>query len=309
MSRFFTTRFLTIAAITSTAATVVAVCILVFITFLSDHTPLAPDQGRGQAYTIWLVDRALDRYEDDGLGATLDYYNSPASLDGSWYVFVANQDGTLIGHYDPEVRGQSLAGPLGTDVTGYEFGRAMVEASEQGRWVSYVFNNPETGQPQRKHAWVVRHDGYLFGSGWYEHARYAPPPPSKTNAPAYTVWLVDEALARYERDGAEATIEYYNSPRALDGRWYVFVLEDRDDGLYAVANSNRSDLVGTTYERIDSSGYDYGAAFEQTVDGGAGQWVSYLFTHPETREDAPKHTWIVRRDDLLFGAGWYEGIK
>ena len=25
-------------------------------------------------------------------------------------------------------------------------------------------------------------------------------------------------------------------------------------------------------------------------------------------EDAPKHSWVVRRGDLLFGAGWYEGI-
>ena len=36
--------------------------------------------------------------------------------------------------------------------------------------------------------------------------------------------------------------------------------------------------------------------------------MSYLFTHPETGEDAPKHTWLVRRDNLLIGAGWYEGI-
>jgi len=299
----------TAIAITAVTSFVVFALMVIGFVFYYDDTPSAPEKGITQAYTVWLVDRALDRYEDDGLGATLDHYNSQASLDGSWYVFVADQDGIIIGHHDNELRGQSLTGPLGTDVTGYEFGRAMVEAGEQGRWVSYVFNNPETGQQQRKHSWVVRHDGYLFGSGWYEHARYSPPPPSKTNAPDYTIWLVDEALARYERDGAEAAIEYYNSPQALDGPWYAFVLEDRDDGLYAVANSNRPDLVGTTYERIDAAGYDYGAAFEQTVEGGAGQWVSYLFTHPETREDALKHTWIVRRGDLLFGAGWYEGIK
>lgn len=133
--------------------------------------------------------------------------------------------------------------------------------------------------------------------------------PSKTNAPAYAIWLVEEALDRYERDGAEATVEYYNGPEALDGSWYVFILEDRDGALYTVANSNRPEFVETTRERIDASGYDYGAAFARTVDGGAGQWVSYLFTHPVTREDAPKHTRVVRRGDLLFGSGWYEGIR
>ena len=133
--------------------------------------------------------------------------------------------------------------------------------------------------------------------------------PSKGNAPAYTVWLVEQALARYERDGTEATLDYYNSPESLDGSWYAFVIEDRDGALYSVANSNHPDLVGTAEERIDANGYDYGAAFARTVDGGAGQWVSYLFTHPVTREDTPKHTWIVRRGQLLFGAGWYAGIR
>ncbi|MCY4088010.1 MAG: hypothetical protein OXG37_14290 [Actinomycetia bacterium] len=133
--------------------------------------------------------------------------------------------------------------------------------------------------------------------------------PTKGNPRTYTVWLVEQALARYERDGVEATLDYYNSPEALDGPWYAFVLEDRDGAPYTVANSNRPDLVGTTRERIDANGYDYGAALAETVDGGEGQWVSYLFTHPVTRQDAPKHTWIVRRGDLLFGAGWYEGIN
>ncbi len=269
----------------------------------------APAKGNAPAYTVWLVEQALERYERDGLEATLEHYSSRASVDGPWYVFIANEEGRLTGHFNPEIRGQLLSGPLGTDITGYEYGRAMVAAGEAGRWVSYVFTNPETGDPQRKHSWVVRRDGNLFGAGWYDFASHAAPPPSKTNAPAYAVWLVDQAVNRYERDGLEATLEYYNSARALDGSWYVFIIDDRDGALYSVANSNRPDLVGTTYDRIDRSGFDYGAAFARTADGGAGQWVSYLFTHPETREDAPKHTWIVRRGAILFGAGWYEGIR
>ena len=133
--------------------------------------------------------------------------------------------------------------------------------------------------------------------------------PAKGNAQAYAVWLVDQALARYERDGLQATLDYYNSPAALDGPWYVFMIEDRDGALYSVANSNVPEIVGTTRERIDRTGFNYGEAFAETVDGGAGQWVVYWFTHPETREDAEKHTWIVRVGDYLFGAGWYEGIS
>ena len=268
-----------------------------------------PPKGNAQAYTVWLVEQALARYERDGLDATLDHYNSQASVDGPWYVFVIGEDSTLIGHFNPDIRDELLSGPLGTDSTGYEYGRAMLAADENGRWVSYVITNPETGDPQRKHSWVIRRDGLLFGSGWYDFSSYAAPAPSKTSGEPYAVWLVEQALARYERDGLEATLDYYNSPEALDGAWYVFAIDDRDGVLYSVANANRPDLVGTTYDRIDSTGFNYGEAFARTVDGGAGQWVSYLFTHPETREDALKHTWIVRIGDYLFGAGWYEGIK
>lgn len=271
----------------------------------------APSQANGPAYTVWLVEEAVAYYEAEGREAAIARYSSPERVEGPWYVFVIDaESGVLIGHFDQDIVGQSLkTDPLGTDITGYHFGSAMVAADEDGRWVTYVFRNPGTGEQQRKHAWVVRRGGLLLGSGWYDFSNHAAPAPSKANASAYATWLVEQALARYERDGAEATLDYYNSPESLDGAWYVFVLEDRDGLLYSAANANRPDLVGRANERIDASGFDYGAAFAATVDGGAGQWVSYLFTHPETREDALKHTWIVRRGGYLFGSGWYEGIK
>ena len=269
-----------------------------------------PSQANGPAYTIWLVEEALAYYEAEGREAAIARYGSLESVDGPWYVFIGDEEGILIGHFNKDIIGQSLrTDPLGTDVTGYHFGSAMADADENGRWITYVFLNPDTGEQQRKHAWVIRRDGLLFGSGWYDYSSHAAAAPSKTNAAAYTVWLVEQALDRSEREGVEATLDHYNSPEALDGAWYVFLIEDRGGELYSVANANRPDIVGTTRERIDATGFNYGEVFAATVDGGAGQWVSYLFTHPETREDALKHTWIVRRGNLLFGAGWYEGIK
>ena len=41
--------------------------------------------------------------------------------------------------------------------------------------MDYYFTHPETGEPQRKHTWVVRHDGLLFASGWYRLAEDTPP--------------------------------------------------------------------------------------------------------------------------------------
>ena len=110
-------------------------------------------------------------------------------------------------------------------------------------------------------------------------------------------------------EGLEATLAHYNASGNADGPWYAFIIEDREDALYSIASANRPDLVGTTWERIDANGFNYGAAFAAVTGEGGGRWVSYVFTHPETGEDAPKHSWVVRRGDLLFGAGWYEGHR
>ena len=32
----------------------------------------------------------------------LAHYNSPDSVNGQWYVFIADETGELIGHYDPK---------------------------------------------------------------------------------------------------------------------------------------------------------------------------------------------------------------
>ena len=112
------------------------------------------------------VDVALLGYEGSGREATLAYYNSPESVEGQWYVFIVGEDDRIIAHYLPDRVGLD-ANEL-EDSEGYLYGQDILKADETGRWVSYVFLNPETGEEQRKHTWVVRRDGLIFGSGWYE---------------------------------------------------------------------------------------------------------------------------------------------
>ena len=131
--------------------------------------------------------------------------------------------------------------------------------------------------------------------------------PSSSDAPAYTVWLVEQALARYADEGIKAALDHYNSPETVDGAWYVFVLEQRPDGIYTLAHPTRPARVGLSHVRIDARGFDYGAAFAATRE--SGQWVTYIFLNPQTGEEELKHTWIVRRGDYLFGSGWYEGVE
>ena len=126
-------------------------------------------------YTRHVVEQAVSRYESDGLDSTLDHYNRPESVDGKWYVFVIDEDDLVVGHPDGERRGLDVNGWVGTDANGYNFGADMLAAGEEGKWVSYVYRNPEsggigadaTGELELKHVWAVRHDGLLFASGWY----------------------------------------------------------------------------------------------------------------------------------------------
>ena len=144
--------------------------------FASGWYQVLPDLSRGatatksdrSGYTVAMVEQALQRYEAEGREATVAYYNSPESVDGQWYVFIVDENDQVIAHANQDLLGEDLKGDLGVDVTGYRFGDLMSTATEEGMWVDYVFNNPATGAEQTKHTWVVRHDGVLIGSGWYE---------------------------------------------------------------------------------------------------------------------------------------------
>ena len=121
------------------------------------------------AYTKYFVWEALERYEDEGREDTVAYYNTRDSVDGDWYVFIADEDGVLISHATiPENVGKPLSSDdfLGAD--GFHFGNALGEAGEDGEWVSYTYLNTNTGNEEQKHTWVIRKDDLIFGSGWYQ---------------------------------------------------------------------------------------------------------------------------------------------
>ncbi|MDE0075992.1 MAG: hypothetical protein OXO50_00645 [Caldilineaceae bacterium] len=121
-------------------------------------------------YTVAMVERAIRMYDAQGREATVEYYNSPESVDGEWYVFIFDESEKLIAlAVNPDTLGEELRGDVGVDFTGYRHGEAIAGATEEGMWVDYFFLNPVTGNQEWKHSWVVRHDGLIFGSGWYQN--------------------------------------------------------------------------------------------------------------------------------------------
>lgn len=238
---------------------------------------------------------AIFLYQQQGREAAIARYNSQESTDGPWYVFIIDENGIVIASAPrPENLGQPVAqlpGLTGDD--GHNYGADIANAPESGDWVAYTYRNPDTGQEERKHSWVMRHDGLVFGSGWYE---------GPEASPAYTQAFVAEAARRYDAIGRDAVVEYYNTQESVYGEWYIFIIDD-DAGI--VSHATRPERIGLTYaELTDINGYNYGADFDAADP--YGQWVSYMYRNPYTGNEEQKHSWVVRRDNLIIGSGWYE---
>jgi hypothetical protein len=266
-----------------------------------------PEREDVDAYTKYVVEQAINRYGIEGRDATVDYYNTEASVDGEWYVFIADEDNIMVSHAPiPENVGLSLVEDLGIDSTGYAFGPVMAAAGENGRWVSYVYLNPATGQEETKHSWVVRRHGLLFGSGWYEVTPDAAAPvPSKSQPDIFTKHFVEQAIDFYVANGREATIEFYNSPASVDGEWYVFISDENDIMIaHPTVPSRRGGYLRDPSTRTDITGFFYGPVLADASE--LGRWVTYQFLNPAIGQVRTKHTWAIRYDGLLFGSGWYE---
>ncbi len=267
------------------------------------HQPPKMDEDP-EAYTLAYVDDAVARYKKDGLEATIAHYNDQASVKGQWYLFLADRHDIILAHaVQPEQIGKDLGTIVAPD--GYELGAELVMATEEGRWVEYLWHNPETNKLALKRSWAIRYDGYLFGSGHYEPWHPNPatlPTVSKDDPAAYTVSLVQRAIAHHEFDGPEATAAHYNDPAHIDGQWYVFITDEKD---IFTAHAPRPDFLGTDIKNIE--GLDGGPlGTEIAAATGAGRWIEYLWPNPETGETEIKRTWAIRHDGYLFGSGYYK---
>ena len=52
--------------------------------------------------------------------------------------------------------------------------------------------------------------------------------PPKSAPADYTGFFVENAISRYETQGLDATLAYYNSEESVDGQWYVFIIDEND---------------------------------------------------------------------------------
>ena len=81
-------------------------------------------------------------------------------------MFIIDENDLIVSHpVLPDLIGQDIKTIVGSD--GYELGEEIARATEAGHWIDYLWPNPVTGKEEPKHSWVIRHNGLIFGSGYY----------------------------------------------------------------------------------------------------------------------------------------------
>lgn len=123
-----------------------------------------------EAQVVDFVQKAADYVKAHGKTAALNVFSDPQGefRDGELYIFAEDFAGTeLANGGQPEIVGQNLIDLK--DPNGVMILRELIAAAKKGSgWVSYVWNNPETGQEQGKRAYVIKvGDDWYVGSGMY----------------------------------------------------------------------------------------------------------------------------------------------
>ena len=267
---------------------------------------VAPSKSDPAGYTRYVVDAAIEMYESEGLEAAVAHYSDPASVDGQWYVFIIDGSGDVIAHPDDRRVGLDIGGPLGTDINGYKFGPQILAADEAGRWVPFVYANPEAGVLddsgdatfELKNSWVVRHDGLLFASGWYISAEELLPAVIAEAAQKFREGGIEAALAYYNDPqgvptGLIPTVEYYNSTDTLDG-YFTGIIASPDGEILSHIDPN---LIGSDVEGL------LGPAIRKATSDGT--WISAQDNPAGSGGPLTMRMWAVDVDGTLIAGGWY----
>ena len=246
-------------------------------------------------YTVTYVQAAIDRYERDGLESMTSYYNSTAAFEGQFYLFAMDANDIYFVHpLFPRLIGTDIKDVVGSD--GFELGKAIAAATEEGVWVEYLWPHPVTLQEAPKITFAIRHDGRIFASGYY---------PVAEDPEAHTMAYVQAAIDRYESDGLEATVAYYNSSESFDGASFLFLIDENDLYLVHPLVPRR---IGTDIKLVRARGLDgvvfnYGEQIAEVTE--EGRWIHTLRPSAQGTGSAT-HVWVIRHDGLIFGSAYFD---
>jgi len=115
-----------------------------------------------------MVASAIMLFDEIGVDSFKQFDANPEFHDGELYVYVLRvDDGLIMAHgVDPSLIGKNNYEVF--DADGINLGELIINgATENGAWIYYKFKDPANQEILPKEAWVVNHDGFIFGSGIY----------------------------------------------------------------------------------------------------------------------------------------------
>ena len=263
----------------------------------------AADERGTAAEAQAMVARATESFDTVGAKKTFAEINAqdPAFHAKDLYVFVVEPDGVTVAHAgDPKLVGKSIT--VLKDADGKAFGKEIVaEATPEGVWVNYDWQNYDDGKVEAKSSWVVRHGGYIFGVGIYRPAEDAAERGTAAEAKA----MVARAIESFDSVGPKKTFAEIDAqdPAFRDRDLYVFVVGP--DGLI-VAHAGDVERIGLDLRDIrDLNDRPYGLMILHEATPG-GVWVDYKRLDYLSNEVLPKSSWVVRHRGYIFGVGIYK---
>ena len=160
----------------------------------------------------------MNLYVALGLEETVAYYNAKESVDGQWYVFIIDENQTIIAHApDPDLVGKHVSQALGPN--SYPTGSAVAASADY--YTPLALCRPST-------------------PGW-SSTTASPSAPAGTNAaPSPTPPHTSAAGHEHVALGLEEAVAYYNARESID-EWYVFII---DENQTIIAHAPDPDLVG-----------------------------------------------------------------
>ena len=246
-------------------------------------------------YTVDYVNRAIERYERDGLEAMKTYYNSVASFEGEWYLFAVDENDVYIVHsLLPRLLGTDIKDLVGSD--GFELGKELAKATEEGIWVEYLWPHPITLQEVPKVGYAVRRDGLIFASGYY---------PAPEDPAADVKAFARQAMDYYDSNGLEATVAHFNSEASEESSYNLLLVSGEGEVL---AFKLRPALIGlnVAFLRGPLKGEPVGELImEATAEG---HWISFLWQSTMASDGVPAHVWSVRHDGLVFSVFYFGNL-
>lgn len=174
-------------------------------------------------------------------------------------------------------------------------------------WVDYIFLDPVTNEDGLKRSWLVQHDGYIFGAGYYysiEEKIYR---------------IIDDAIALYESSGFDAITALHEKINAH----YPYVIDPTTNismahagfpeivGLDLIATNEHGENIAMKKLGItriaDPKSDILNVPFTELAKALETKKVSkYItFTNPTTGMVDQKRLLYKLHDGYIFGSGYY----